>query len=64
MLVRVLFGVVRVPRLFLQPERAHIANHLQRLASAHQAHILLHNLWRCHMDLPVGPGEEVVGFER
>ena len=48
-----LLGVVRVSRLFLKPQRAHIANHLHGFVPADQAHIVLHNFWRSHMDLPV-----------
>ena len=60
-----LFGIVRVPRLFLQPERAHIADDLYRRASANHAHIVFY-IFRCsHIALPLrGPGEEVFGFER
>jgi len=50
-LARMLLRVVRVSRVFLQPQRAHIANHLQRFVPADQAHIALHNFWCSHMEI-------------
>lgn len=53
MLVRVFLRVVSVARIFFKPERADIADHLDRFVTANQTHFMPCIFRRSHMDLPV-----------